>query len=325
MYYRIVPVVLHGPNRSLTTFALLDEGSSVSLVDARLAEELQLEGEVSELNLQFVSGGSTIKTSREVQLGISGMQKGASRFDIRTVHTTMELSLPIQTVDSARVVDKNPHLKDVPFATFVDAQPKLLLGLEHHHLGYPLELRASTHSQGIVAARTRLGWVLYGSDDRSSLPSAVVLHMRRPEADDDNEPDQMEQLNELVRLHFTTEEFGVKAPTAAIESDADRRARQILSTTTKRVGARYETGLLWKQDQIRLPDSYSMALQRLVNVESRMRRNPEYAQQYCAQIQAYLDKGYARMLSPAEAARRGDRTWFLPHFAVQSAIKPGKF
>lgn len=154
-----------------------------------------------------------------------------------------------------------------------------------------------------------------------------MLHMRRPEEskpeeNTENDSERWEHLNELVRHHFTTEGFSVKVSNAMIESDADKRARLILSTTTKRIGDRFETGLLWKHDHFRLPDSFSW---RLVNVESRMRRNPEFAQQYRDQIHSYLDKGYARKMSSAEAAHRGHRTWFPPHFAVQSASKPGKF
>lgn len=54
-------------------------------------------------------------------------------------------------------------------------------------------------------------------------------------------------------------------------------------------------------------------------------RNLEYTRQYRQQIEAYLRKNYARMLTTQEAEQRGDRTWFLPHFAVQNVNKPGRF
>ena len=55
-----------------------------------------------------------------------------------------------------------------------------------------------------------------------------------------------------------------------------------------------------------------------------MDRYPEYATQYCAKIQDYVNKGYAKELNDEEAANEGPRTWYLPHFAVWNPNKPGK-
>lgn len=285
-------------------------------MDADLADQLQLAGETQTLNLQFVNGESSRQSSRNVSVGISGIGPGNTRYDINTVQTAKEISLPAQTVDRRDVVERNPHLAEIPFATFVNAKPQILLGLEHNFLGEPVETKFGDGAHSIVAARTKLGWVLYGSCERSTLPGAVVCHVRHvtEEADDDNV--RLQQIHDLVRLHFTTEEFGVKVPSQPIQSDADRRACQILEATTKRVGAKFETGLLWKHDDVVLPDSYDMALKRL---------SSGYAEQYRAQIQSFLDKGYARRMTDAEASKRSQRAWYLPHFAVQSANKPGKF
>lgn len=255
LYYRVLPVVLHGPNSSRQTYALLDEGSSVSLIDADLAAELQLEGELQTLSLQFVSGAATTQPSRKVAMGISGIEADAIRYEIDTVQTTNELSLPVQTVAREEVVANNPHLTDIPFATFENVRPQILLGLEHHYLGVPMETRSSEQLKSIAASRTKLGWVLYGGSGQSALPGAVVLHAKHPEEVADNEADRLNMLHELVRQHFTTEDFGVKAPSEPILSDADKRAYSILESTTKRLGNRFETGLLWKRDDIFLPDS----------------------------------------------------------------------
>ncbi|KAH8368866.1 hypothetical protein KR084_006479, partial [Drosophila pseudotakahashii] len=73
----------------------------------------------------------------------------------------------------------------------------------------------------------------------------------------------------------------------------DARALSILEETTKRVGRRYETGLLWRDDEVRLPESYNMALKRLVNIVGKMRRNVDFARAYKAIMDDYVKKGYA--------------------------------
>ncbi|KAH8345342.1 hypothetical protein KR059_011476, partial [Drosophila kikkawai] len=71
------------------------------------------------------------------------------------------------------------------------------------------------------------------------------------------------------------------------------QALSILEETTKRVGQRYETGLLWRDDEVRLPESYSMALKRLVNIERKMKRDVDFARAYDRIMDDYVTKGYA--------------------------------
>lgn len=318
LLFRVVPVVLHGANhRSLETFALLDEGSSISMIEEGVANQLGLEGATSELNIQWFGSHSSSERSRKVSLGISGCHENDLCFRLDNIRTIQHLTLPIQSLNRRALLAENPHLSEIPFQTFENAHPTILLGLDHHHLGVPHQIKMSSNQDGIVAAETKLGWVIYGSSGRKKLPGAVVLHIN------EEKDETLSQLHELVRQHFTTEEFGVKVAISPIESDEILRARALLKATTKRVGDRFETGLLWKRDDTVLPDSYGMALRRLHSIEAKMRRNIDYGEQYRMQITSYVSKGYARKMSDVEANRRSNRTWFLPHFAVQS--KPGKF
>lgn len=321
VYFRIVPVILYGRECKVQTFALLDEGSSVTLMDASIADALRLEGPVSELDIKWFGSHSTVESSRKVLLEISGTNTEDKKFMLKA-RTVKNLSLPTQTVDPAVVKASYAYLQTVPFPDYRNATPKLLIGLDHHHLTVPLRVEANDEqSSGIVATQTRLGWVVQGSDDHISVaPSPpTVLHVDCRHDEKDNE------LHNLVHDFFTTEEFGVKLPDKPIESNENIRARALLTSTTRRIGERFETGLLWRSDDIQLPNSYGMALSRLRGVESKMRRDPDYAQQYQNEIENYIKKGYARKLSDDETNQHADREWYLPHFAVQNPNKPGKF
>jgi hypothetical protein len=134
-----------------------------------------------------------------------------------------------------------------------------------------------------------------------------------------------DELHQLVKESFTTENFGVKLTQTSIRSREDLRAEAILKETTKSIGHRYETGLLWKWSNFSLPESKSMAFMRLKCTERRMDKDASFAQQYNLKIAEYLTKGYVRKLSPEEAAVTTVRTFYLPHFGVTSPNKPGKF
>ncbi|XP_017487661.1 PREDICTED: uncharacterized protein LOC108376012 [Rhagoletis zephyria] len=130
-------------------------------------------------------------------------------------------------------------------------------------------------------------------------------------------------LHDLVEEYFTTENFGVRS-TPAVKSDAEIRAENILKATMLRVDGRFQIGLLWKHDEIRLPDNYKMAEQRFLGIERKFKRDNVFAAAYKSVIQSYLEKNYCRKLTQAEAAIKGPRVWYLPHFAVKNPNKHGK-
>lgn len=317
LLFRIVPVVLYGQDRQLETFAILDEGSSISLIDADVAKYLNLEGPISNLSIQWFGSQTTVVRSEQVSLKIQGRSIPTSH-EIHNVRTISDLKLPTQSVNTKALKSTHQYLRNIPFAGYEQAQPKILIGLDHHHLGVPTQTRTSHGQKGIAAAKTKLGWVVYGSDDYRRNPGAVVLHVHGK----GNE--RYDELSELVRAHFTTEDFGVKLPTSIIESDDDVRARRLLEVTTTRTTDRFQTGLLWKEDHVNLPDSFNMAVRRLSGVETKMSRDPDFAAEYKKIIDSYVQKGYARKLSTHEANLKDSRTWYLPHFAIRNPNKPGK-
>ncbi|XP_065082921.1 uncharacterized protein LOC135705239 [Ochlerotatus camptorhynchus] len=133
-----------------------------------------------------------------------------------------------------------------------------------------------------------------------------------------------QDLQELLRTHFTLEESGMSV-TVLPEAAEDRRARELLEKTTIRVDERFETGLLWKNENPQLPDSFPMALKRMKTLERKLSRNPELQQNVEKQIADYKRKGYAHVATSQElmAAKPG-KVWYLPLNVVLNPKKPEK-
>ncbi|XP_065095026.1 uncharacterized protein LOC135716294 [Ochlerotatus camptorhynchus] len=105
----------------------------------------------------------------------------------------------------------------------------------------------------------------------------------------------------------------------------DRRAKELLKTTTVRVEGGYETGLLWKKDDFQFPDSKRMAIKRLDHLERRLKKNPVIEQNVRLQIEEYQRKGYAHKASLVELAKADPRkVWYLPLNYVLHPKKPNK-
>ncbi|XP_065363858.1 uncharacterized protein LOC135957111 [Calliphora vicina] len=304
LLFRVLPVVLYGPNCAIETYALLDEGSSVTMMDSSLVRQLGLHGRQSQLNLSWYGGKSAQEPVMVVDLHVSGVNK-KRKYALKNVYGVSNLKLPSQSFNADLVKNHG-----VPLNSYECVAPKVLIGLDHCHLGLPDEI-VPLEDAGPYAANTPLGWVVFGNV-KGGRPGTQTCLLT-----------QLDNLNNLVANYFETENFGVKA-LPVIESRDDLRAREILRNSTKRVAGRFESRLLWCNDDVVLPDSYSMALNRFFGMERKMKNNPEFGAAYKQIMSEYLQKRYVRKLSLSEVDTFHPRTWYLPHFGVVNPNKPGK-
>lgn len=125
---KIVPVKLFGCNQKVVeTFALLDDGSSLTLLEHSVAEELGLHGPVKPICLQWTNDKKrTEPDSRCVDLSISG-SSSEMKFDLWNVHTVKNLSLPIQTVDMDELKKEFHYLKKIEMSSYRNAKPTILI------------------------------------------------------------------------------------------------------------------------------------------------------------------------------------------------------
>ncbi|XP_053686938.1 uncharacterized protein LOC128736479 [Sabethes cyaneus] len=314
--FRIVPVTLQSKMGTVSTFAFLDEGSSITLVEQSVADELDASGPIEPLCLKWTGDVTRCEAeSRKVSFKVSG-STSKKFFNIESARTVSALKLPVQSLNPQDLVQQYPHLKGLPLSRYENAVPRVLIGLDQVNLSLPLKCREGRLGEP-VATKTRLGWCIYGGGSKNNVKfTGVCCHISDVRKDKD--------LHELVKLHFEVDDIGAKS-LAELESVDDMRAKKILADTTKRLGDRFETGLLWRYDQFEFPESYHMALRRLECLEKRMSRDPVLKHNVHQQIQAYQAQGYAHRATEKELmAADPRRSWYLPLGIVTHPKKPGK-
>jgi transposase InsO family protein len=315
---RFIPVTLSGPKGQLQCYAFCDEGATVSLLEESVAEKLGLRGPVEPLCMTFLGKeGSSHSTSRRVNLQVAGIGPKAKSFQVSGVRTINNLGLPKQSLQMEELKKIHPHLRSLCIRSVEEAKPVLLLGCDQLHLTAPRRIVEGS-SPGPVATECLLGWSVGGDTRRKGrVQDAFGFHIC--EAKD-------EELHRMVKQSFSTEDFGVKIVHPSNRSREDLRAEEILKKTTKRIGDRFESGLLWKSDQFIMPSSYSTALARLKCQERKMDRDASFSKLYCEKMEEYVDKGFIFKMTAEQiaTASRSPRAWFLPHFAVAKLNKPGK-
>lgn len=314
---KVMRVVINTDKGDIETTALLDEGATVSLIDASLAARAGFDGPTKPLRICGARGmTSTEQTSKMVTFKIRGSSSN-SFFTISNVRTVNNLNLPVNSMCYKSIVKKFPMLTDYFNDTDLTLdKPKLLLGQDNIDLIVTRQVIRGP-KDGPMVSQTKLGYVLHGRCGRANLTEdASILNIC-----------SCDQLNETLKHHFKLDDFGIKRDTKDFpRSREDMKALEIMQQTTRRIGDRYETGLLWRDDAFDspLPNSYCQAKQRLRGVDRKIVKLPEFGKRYQEKIDDYLAKGYATKLTPEEARHKTAKMWYLPHFAVFNPNKPNK-
>lgn len=109
MWLKVAPVKITRPRSSVSVYVLSDERSTVTIIDADVAEKIGVSGPPNPLHL----------------LGLNGILSEC--FVMRNVRSVKDLQLPYQVI-VVEGVKIWPHLADVPLMSAVDGKPKLLIG-----------------------------------------------------------------------------------------------------------------------------------------------------------------------------------------------------
>ncbi|XP_043228643.1 uncharacterized protein LOC122384898 [Amphibalanus amphitrite] len=137
-------------------------------------------------------------------------------------------------------------------------------------------------------------------------------------------PAQDLDLTNLVQKWWDMETFGTTHSKVKPTSHEDQRALKILEETVELVDGRLEAPLLWKDDDVSLPDNRLGALRRLERTEKSLHRSPETRKKYQETIESYVQLGHARKLEESEVLKPSSKRWYLPHHAVRNPNKPDK-
>ena len=311
IFYQIIPVSVIHEDKEIDTFAFIDTGSSASLLLTDIKESLGVQGIRKPLALTWTNGEMQEEaTSELVNLQIRGMS-GLIQ-PLKGLRTIREMNLPSQTLNANSLKTRYKHFDGIDLPNYIDGAPTILLGLPHAHLICGSENRVGGPDEPI-AIKTSLGWSVLGKGSkRENKGSLFVLNEKC-----DKEEKGME---EIMKEFFTTEGFGVQPSPNIITPKHEERALNLMKNTLRPLETGYEIGLLWKEDDINHPESYTQALRRLQGLERRLEKDVNLKNWYHNEISLYCQKGYAKEVN-TEIQIHNRNLNYIPHFAVVNLNK----
>ncbi|XP_075150828.1 uncharacterized protein LOC142224935 [Haematobia irritans] len=157
--FQVVPVHLYANNRKVTTYAFVDDGANATIIDKEIATMLGIKGKTDSLHIQWLNQQTSREQCENIQIEISGTHEDADIYKISNVYTSRNLSLPVQSLD-ANTVNEHCHLKHIPYIPYSSVKPRLIISLTHAYLTTPLQTPLTTKESGLIAIKTRLGWIV---------------------------------------------------------------------------------------------------------------------------------------------------------------------
>ena len=265
------------------------------------ARALGLQGKRERIDLAVVGGKRVEQSeSRRVKFWISALES-SEEFTIEAYEIK-------KTIFSIPPLDRQwlhsfSYLSDLNFphkAGPVD----LILGVQYTHLHAEDEIRQGLPFEP-VAKKTKLGWLVIGSDNQRNSNSVCAINFVQP-------------LN--LEKFYDFETLGVQArdcpcPKVAI-SRQDKEAVELMENSCKLEDGRYTIGLPWKKDKSLLPNNYPLAEKRLLSMERNLLKDEAKARMYDEAIMEYEKNGRACSLTEDEVNANDKPVYYLPHHGV---------
>ncbi|XP_064629276.1 uncharacterized protein LOC135488565 [Lineus longissimus] len=161
---RTVPVIVKNGKRRIKVNAMLDDCSTTTYINADVAAELGLQGEIQKTTVQVLNGKTETFDSMPVQIGLESLNH---RIDMNIIaKTTNNVTGDLKAIDWNQYADRYEHLRDIGFPKFGRRDTvDLLIGQDYQELHLSLrDIRGKT-ADAPMARLTKLGWTCIGAID----------------------------------------------------------------------------------------------------------------------------------------------------------------
>ena len=303
-----LPVVRVRVN-GVETHALLDSGSTHSFVKESFAKQLGLPVTHRRRDLSTVLG-SRSQNLKHVNFTISPVDS-----DVKYCMTScMVLSdIPANPRRSEVDLRAHPHLQGLPLDQCSADQVTVLVGQDHGHL---LSARDRRLPEGTgvgqpYAILTLLGWTVQGTLNGGRGDSDFKVSTNLVSAD--GLEHDLGKLWDIEREDET--ETGWSAD--------DRKVHEMWQNKITVSGGHYVLPIPFRDAKASFPNNRRYALHRLESTERKLKKD-DMMEAYKEQLDSLLQDGYAERVPEDKLARDDGKVFYLPHFPVTRADKPGK-
>ena len=116
-------------NKSILTYAFLDQGCTHTFCNKNLVKTLHLNGPETSIQIKTINGSFKVYKSILCDLEVSALNNGNS-FALTNVHSIKTISLQPNSIPSKRELSQFQHLREIKFDAIPGASIQILIGAE---------------------------------------------------------------------------------------------------------------------------------------------------------------------------------------------------
>ena len=250
----VVRIKLTNRRLSQNVLVMCDSGSSISFVDKSAVSKLQLQGGKASLSVAGIHGSQDDKTEI-VPIAVSAHEKSRLLTTVQ-FYVHEKLKLDDQVVELQELKDRYPHLRNLPNQSYNLNDVHVILGQDCYDIHHPFEFKKSEDKAAPWAVKLKIGWALSGP-----LPpkQAATLATTATSIADNKLANQLRKWWDIESYSSNCDVTG--------NSREEQRATKTLEQTTRFNVERSEIGLLWREDEVKLPNNFYSAMGQLMSLE----------------------------------------------------------
>ena len=309
VYLNVIPVRVSAGNKSVLTYAFLNQGSTATLCDKRLLNQLEVLGEKVDFNISTIKGNSTRRRATKVNFTLSSLI-GPDTLVLPEVLSVDNLPTNPNPRLSQSDLKAWPHVRNLELPQ-IDGAVTALIGVDVPE-AFWIEEERRGGSKNRYAVRSKLGWAIIGKRYLNDSETKVDVNFVNTAAD--------QLLERQIECLWTVD--NVPLPKRSVPlSKEDRYALQVMKGSKNFVDGHYEIALPWRPESPQLQDNRTQALSRLTSLKKRLEKDHNFKDKYVSVVESYIVNGHAELVDSSELDSRG---WYLSHHPVLNPGKPNK-
>ena len=258
---KVVPVSIAAKNGIVvSTYGLLDTGAVNSLITSKRAERLQLQGTPERVSITTVTHDSHNCELSKVKFVVHPVNGDVPCFPVSHALVVDSLNMSSRYCPNQLDLLEWPHLEGVelPNPSVDMSELSVLIGQDVTQAHMVLNYRWGDDPQTEpYAMKTPFGWCVAGpTNERADNNKPVALSVFQFNwAEDKPEFELLQQ----IEAFWASEKHRFQCGDESSVSIEDKRALEMLNASIELKNGRYEVGLLWKNQNVQLPNNRSLA------------------------------------------------------------------
>ena len=229
-------------------------------------------------------------------IAVSAHEKSQSLTTVQ-FYVHEKLKLGDQIVELQELKDRYPHLRNLTDQRYNLNDVQVIQDVQDcYDIHHSFEFKKSGDRASPWAVKSKLGWAL-----SCPLPAkqAATLATTATSIADDKLANQLSKCWDIESYASNCDVTG--------HSKEEQRAIKTLEQTTRFNGDIYEVGLLWREDEVKLPNNFYSAMGQLKSLERRLQKEETLKKRYQKTIDTDVNAAHVRKVDQAELYETKDK------------------